>query len=143
MTTISAVQHEMSARMSRRLTEQLRLEAGLKNDLRTAWIYPQPITKKRLPFTNQRCQREPAWPHPCGHVLVKKHIFWVIEKAVCFCVLVGTLYVLQQPRPLSGSTSPQSSPDKSLCQRVARLASHHQFVRYGMELDKPHHQEGN
>ena len=36
-----------------------------------------PSQKKRLPFTNKRCQREPAWSLPCGNVLVKKHNLWL------------------------------------------------------------------
>ena len=144
MTTISAVQHEMSARMSRQLTEQLGLEAGLMNDLRTAWIYPQPVTpKKKVAVYELTVPTRTSMASPLWKCFGEETQFSVIEKAVCFFSFSLVHCTCYNNHGLSVAVRLHKVHKTNRCaKRVARPASHEQFVRNGMELDKSHHQEG-
>ena len=75
-----------------------------------------PSHKKKVAVYERTVPTRTSMVSPLWRFFGEGTQFFEIEKAVFF-FRFRWLYVLQQPRPLCRSTSPQSSPDKSLCQK--------------------------
>ena len=151
----SSVRFSHKVRKQRRQTEQLGLKAGLKNDLRTAWIYPRP-SGSTAPSHSSRHLNSPRcrWRHSVPSVIHSPRSFKLICSSPGFALLnhhtfprsrVCSLGTSSRPRPVSAHVrvhpssrqasptsvllaSPRLSGHKARCQRCVLLTPSCLFV---------------